>query len=78
MTSMIRYVKIILMTIHSLYSCQECGGICQINEDMKTDGQRVIKRLANNKGVSRRCPYCGEVAEFRRVTRNHMEESIEL
>ena len=63
--------QVILSTLSSLHSCQQCGGICQICDDMITDGQAVMTRLSGeDKGIIKECPYCGKQAIFKSITRN--------
>lgn len=69
-TSMNQIMKTLFLVMETIYSCQSCGGMCQIKEDMKTDGQVVLTRLQDDDdGVVKRCPYCNTTATFYKVTR---------
>lgn len=76
MPSLDQSTNAILQVLSTIYSCQSCGGLCQILKDMETDGQVVLTRLKDGKGVEKECPYCGKLSTFRSITRNFVSEEI--
>lgn len=71
------YVKAIYLGLNSIYSCTNCGGLCQITEDMKTDGQLVLSRLKgqdSNTAITKKCPFCGKQSEFKPLIDRKMRE----
>ena len=48
--ALVDMVKRLYLLAETIYSCQTCGGMCQIKDDMKTDGQLVIARLKGEVG----------------------------
>jgi len=70
--ALVDMVKRLYLLAETIYSCQTCGGMCQIKDDMKTDGQLVIARLKGEDGeeeITKLCPYCQKQHKFRKVMR---------
>ena len=61
--------------IQTLYTCQICGVVVQIRDDMKTDGQLVISRLKGEDGeeaITKLCPCCKKQRTFKKIMREPM------
>ena len=69
------FTRTLYLVAQTIYSCQTCGGMCQIKDDMKTDGQLAIARLKGEDGeeaITKLCPYCQKQRTFKKIMREPM------
>ena len=66
----------IYLGLNSVYSCTNCGGLCQITEGMKTATQVVMTRLkgSEERVITKQCPHCHTTNEFKPLIDRSIKE----
>ena len=67
-----QYMRAMFSAFSTLYTCQNCGGLCQITADLIKPKDQVLTRMtqvSDQDLVSKDCPYCKERTNFQRFMR---------